>query len=62
MGLLLMWCKSYENYLLSIGVLILEIIPWMIYKNKLESMPCKLIGWEIVEVENIICEAKSRIA
>ena len=23
-----------------------------------ESMPCKLIGWETLEVENIICEAK----
>ena len=21
-------------------------------------MPCKLIGWETMEVENIICEAK----
>ena len=23
-----------------------------------ESMPCKLIGWENLELENIICEAK----
>ena len=30
----------------------------MIYKNKLESMSCKLIGWETLEVKNIICEVK----
>ena len=58
MGLLLMWCKFYENYLLSVGVLILEIVPWMIYKNKLKPMPCKLIGWETLKVKNIICEIK----
>ena len=26
------------------------------------SMPCKVIGWETLEVENTICEAKSRLA
>ena len=29
---------------------------------KLEPMPCKVIGWETLEVENIIREAKSRLA